>query len=165
MKGSVSGGSSCAGFGRKAAIEAAGKAVLNIDRFHRDHADLLSSIGNLRELVQGGVQTQAEAIVRLLITMSAAIKLHLAAEDRMLYPALARAEQSEAAQVGRQFRQEMGGLAAAYAAFVSRWNAPAKLAADPQGFRDEANAVFKALHQRIQREGRELYPLAERPGA
>ncbi|GGY23507.1 hypothetical protein GCM10008098_16210 [Rhodanobacter panaciterrae] len=64
-------------------------------------------------------------------------------------------------RIGKQFQNEMGGLAATYAAFATRWNLSAKIAADPQGFRDDANAIFKALHQRIQRENRELYPLAE----
>jgi hypothetical protein len=31
----------------------------------------------------------------------------------------------------------------------------------PEGFRDEANRIFKALHRRIQRENLELHPLAE----
>lgn len=133
---------------------------MNIDKFNQEHASLLASVTTMRELVQGGVQANAEAIVRQLMAMSASVKLHLAAEDRVLYPALANAADPRVAQVGKQFQQEMGGIAGAYSAFASRWNVPARLAADPQGFRDEANAVFKALHQRIQREGQELYPLA-----
>ena len=133
---------------------------MNIDRFNRDHANQMASVTMLRDLVQGGVAANAPAIVHQLLAMSAAIKLHLAAEDRVLYPALARAADPQVAQVGQRFQHEMGGIAADYSAFVSRWNVPARLVDDPQGFRDEANIVFKALHQRIQREGRELYPLA-----
>jgi hypothetical protein len=55
----------------------------------------------------------------------------------------------------------MGGLANTLTGFVSRWNLAAKITQNPQGFRDEANAVFKALHMRVQRENRELYPMAE----
>jgi hypothetical protein len=135
---------------------------MNVDKFNQDHASLLASVETLRALVQGGVAANAAAIAHQLVAMSAAVKLHLAAEDRVLYPALANAADPEVARVGRQFQQERGGLAASYGAFVSRWNAAARLAADPEGFRDEANTVFKALHQRIQREGRELYPLAAR---
>ena len=61
----------------------------------------------------------------------------------------------------KTFQQEMGGIAEAFAAFVSRWNLPSKIAADPAGFKDDANAIFKALHTRVQRENRDLYPLAE----
>lgn len=134
---------------------------MNIDKFKREHVDLLTSVTALRELVQSGVHEHAEAILKQLFSMSSVIKLHLAAEDRMLYPALASAADPLVAQTGKQFQSEMGGLAAVYAAFVTRWNLATKIAADPQGFKDDANVVFKALHQRIQRENRELYPLAE----
>lgn len=133
---------------------------MNIDKFNQEHASLLASVTTLRELVHAGVAANAEPIVRQLVAMSALVKLYLAAEDRVLYPALAGAADPRVARVGQQFQQEMGGIAASYGAFVSRWNLPARLAGDPQCFRDEANAVFKALHQRIQREGHELYPLA-----
>lgn len=135
---------------------------MNIDKFKREHVDLLTAITALRELVQSGVREHAEVILQQLISMSSVIKLHLAAEDRVLYPALAHADDPQVAQAGRQFQQEMGGLAAVYAGFAARWNLASRLAADPQGFRDDANAVFKALHQRVQRENRELYPLVEK---
>jgi hemerythrin-like domain-containing protein len=134
---------------------------MNIDKFKREHADLMTAVGVLRELVQAGAKEHAEEIVRQLLAMSGAIKLHLAAEDRMLYPALACAEDPLVAQTSRMFQQEMGGLAGTFMAFVGRWNIAAKISQDPQGFRDEANAVFKALHMRVQRENRELYPMAE----
>jgi iron-sulfur cluster repair protein YtfE (RIC family) len=134
---------------------------MNIDKFKREHVDLLTAVGTLRELVQAGVQEHAEAIVGQLVSMSSVIKLHLAAEDRVLYPALINAADPRVAQTGQQFQQEMGDLAQAYAGFVSRWNLASKISQDPEGFRGDANNVFKALHLRVQRENRELYPLAE----
>jgi iron-sulfur cluster repair protein YtfE (RIC family) len=135
---------------------------MDIEQFKREHADLLSAVTALRELVQSGVQEHAQAILGQLVTMSATIKLHLAAEDRVLYPALASAADLQAAETGKRFQDEMGDLAQVYAAFASRWNLAAKISKDPDGFRSDANNVFKALHLRVQRENRELYPLAER---
>jgi hemerythrin-like domain-containing protein len=135
--------------------------AVNIDKFRQEHADVMNSVGTLRELVQAGVNEHAEQIVAQLLAMTGAIKLHLAAEDRVLYPALANASDPLVAQTSRMFQQEMGGLANTLTGFVSRWNLAAKITQNPQGFRDEANAVFKALHMRVQRENRELYPMAE----
>jgi iron-sulfur cluster repair protein YtfE (RIC family) len=134
---------------------------MNIDKFKQEHLDLLGAVALLRESVQAGVQEHAEAICKQLLSMAGTIKLHLAAEDRVLYPALAQADDPFVAHVGKKFQQEMGGIADAFAAFVSHWNLPAKIAANPAGFKDEANAIFKALHTRVQRENRDLYPLAE----
>ncbi len=132
---------------------------MDIERFKREHVALMRTVSELRELVHAGVATHADAIAHELVAMSAVVKLHLAAEDRMLYPALAAHQRTET--IGRQFQTEMGGLAQAYGAFVSRWSRPAQIAGDPEGFREEANGVFKTMHQRVQRENRELYPLAE----
>jgi hypothetical protein len=134
---------------------------MNIDKFKREHVDLLAAVTTLRELVQSGVTEHAEAILGQLISMSSVIKLHLAAEDRVLYPALVNAPDPLVAQTGKRFQEEMGDLAQAYSAFVSRWNLASKISHDPEGFRSDANNVFKALHLRVQRENRELYPLAE----
>ncbi|GLQ48423.1 hypothetical protein GCM10007862_34740 [Dyella lipolytica] len=134
---------------------------MNIEHFKREHVELLASVTKLRELVQSGVQEHAQAILGQLIAMSAVIKLHLAAEDRVLYPALLQATDPQIAQTGKRFQDEMGDLAQVYAAFASRWNLATKIGQDPDGFRRDANDVFKALHLRVQRENRELYPLAE----
>lgn len=135
---------------------------MNIDRFKQDHIAVLTGISELRKLVQSGVVQHAGNISKMIVSMSSSIKLHLAAEDRMLYPALAKSTRPDIAQIGRDFQGEMGGIAAAYMEFAGRWNIGPKVAADPEGFRSEANHIFKTLHQRIQREDRELYPAAER---
>lgn len=135
---------------------------MNIDRFKQDHVDFFSSVTELRHLVQSGVREHAAELAKRLVSISSAIKMHLAAEDRMLYPALERSADAVTAQTGRQFREEMGSLAPALNTFMAHWSLASRITADPQGFRDDANAVFKALHQRVQRENRELYPLAER---
>lgn len=134
---------------------------MNIDKFKREHVDLLTAVTALRELVQAGVQEHAEAIVGQLVTMSSVIKLHLAAEDRVLYPALIGAADQQVAETGKRFQQEMGDLAQAYGVFVASWNLASKIRHNPEGFRSDANNVFKALHTRVQRENKELYPLAE----
>lgn len=79
----------------------------------------------------------------------------------MLYPALIGAADQQVAETGKRFQQEMGDLAQAYGAFVASWNLASKIRHNPEGFRSDANNVFKALHTRVQRENKELYPLAE----
>ena len=135
---------------------------MNIDKFKQDHVAVLAAVTDLRKLVQAGVSENAGAIARAIVSMSSAIRLHLSTVDRVLYPALEKSADPAAVQLGRKFQAEMGGIATAYLEFVGKWNLEAKVAANPDGFRDDANSIFKALHQRIQRENQELYPLAER---
>jgi hypothetical protein len=136
--------------------------TMDIERFKHDHVTVLTAIKTLRELTQAGIPQNAGAIAKTVVTISSAIKLHLAAENRFLYPALAGSANQRVAEVGKKFQLEMGDIAAAYMEFAGKWNLEGKVATHPEEFRVDANSVFKALHQRIQRENRELYPLAER---
>lgn len=134
---------------------------MNINGFKEEHAAVLSAVAELRSLVKNGISENSDAIAKVIVTMSSGIKLHLAAEDRFLYPTLARSTDPEVALVATNFQQEMGHIAKAYMEFAGKWNIGARVAADPEGFRAEANGIFKALHERIQKENQQLYPLAE----
>ncbi len=134
---------------------------MNIDRFKKDHAAILSAVTELKGLVSSGIPENADAIAKAIISISSIIKLHLAGEDQVLYPALANSANPDLVQLGKAFQDEMGGIAAAYMGFAGNWNIASKVTANPEGFRTDANNIFKALHQRIQRESQELYPLVE----
>lgn len=103
----------------------------------------------------------AESIAKNLMGMSSVIKLHLAAEDQALYPALAKSPSANVAKIGKQFQDEMGCIAKVYIAFAAEWLTAAKIASKPDEFKNSANLVFKALHERIQKEETVLYPAAE----
>jgi len=134
---------------------------MNIDKFKHDHVTILGNVNDLRRLVQAGVADNGDAIARMIVSMSSTIKLHLASEDRVLYPSLIASSSSVAAQAAKKFQTEMGAIAAAYAEFSRKWNLASKVVASPDEFRQEAGAIFKALHERIQSENTALYPLAE----
>ena len=134
---------------------------MNTSRIKSDHEALYAGMGELRRLVQAGVTGNAEALFAELKKLDATIKLHLAIEDRMLYPALVNAGDPKIAAIGKRFQHEMGGLAAAYEDFAARWDTASRIAAHPQDFGQQLEAMLQALHARIQHEDRELLPLAE----
>jgi hypothetical protein len=57
----------------------------------------------------------------------------------------------------------MNGIAGEYFAFASRWNLPARLQADPEGFRVDANRVLRVLFGRMRREDTEFIRRSTRP--
>ncbi|MYM85748.1 hemerythrin domain-containing protein [Rugamonas sp. FT82W] len=135
---------------------------MDTEKFKRDHGDIMAHVTQLKKFTQAGIVENADAIAKQIVAMSSVIKLHLAAEDRVLYPALAKSADPDIARVGKEFQQNMGDIAAAYMKFASSWNTGKKVSEDPDGFRIEANSTLKALHQRIQMENNELYPLADK---
>lgn len=134
---------------------------MNIDKFKQQHVEILTGISTLRRLSQGGVVKNAHEIAQQIIKMSATIKLHLAIEDKSLYPALAKCHDPELVAKGRHFQIEMGTIAQPYEKFAFKWNTAQKLQDDEDGFKAEANVVLRLLHSRMQRENVDLYPKVE----
>lgn len=134
---------------------------MNIDRFKHEHQDILAQIDALRRLTHGGVERNAAAIARGIVAISSTIKLHLAVEDRLLYPALRNGADPELARLGEQFQREMGAIATAYMDFARRWNTADRVGADAEGFRADANTVLRRVYERMQRENRDFYPRIE----
>lgn len=134
---------------------------MNIDRFKREHVDILDQIAALRRLTHAGVAENASAIAQGIVAMSSTIRLHLAVEDRLLYPALQASGSEALAQLGKRFQDEMGEIASSYMAFARSWNTAERVAADPAGFRDDANVVLRSVYDRMRREDRDFYPRIE----
>lgn len=135
---------------------------MNIDKFKQQHVDILGSISMLRKLAHAGITINADEIAKLIVSMSSTIKLHLAVEDRVLYPALQNSNDTVMARMGQQFQDEMEVIARTYDGFVRRWNTAHNLEKDEKGFRAEANVVLKTLHERMQRENVHFYPRIEK---
>ena len=134
---------------------------MQIDKFKNQHGDIKRRIGELRDLARAGAAANAEAIALGIVAMSALIKLHLAVEDQVLYPALQRGGNVELARLGRQYQSEMASIASAYDAFARRWNTAENVRRNAQGFRNEANVVLRSVFERMQREDHDFYPRIE----
>ena len=134
---------------------------MNIDKFKHQHTDILRGIATLRALAHAGVEANATAIAQGIVAMSGTIKLHLAVEDKVLYPALQRGDNAELARLGRQYQSEMESIASAYDAFARRWNTADNVRRGAQDFRDQANVVLRKVYERMQREDHDFYPRIE----
>lgn len=110
----------------------------------------------------GDIADRAAAveITLMLARLTGILRIHLALEDEILYPALRKSGDPHIAETGERSWREMGGLADTFLDFVDRWKRADALLADRDRFRSESDAVFKALAQRIEMEHREIYPLA-----
>lgn len=138
---------------------------MDLSHFKQQHVRILTCIAVLRRCAKTGVAEHAAEIARLVIEMSSVVKLHLAAEDRTLYPALRSGEYAALASMGRTFEAEMADIVAAYVPFSRHWNTAAAVRSDPEGFRADANLVLRRVHERVQRENLDFYPAIERATA
>lgn len=135
---------------------------MNIEKFKHQHLDILAGIARLRQLAHGGIASNADAIAAGIVAFSGTIKLHLAVEDRHLYPALEASGEARLVRMSQQYQREMDSIAGAYLQFAGKWNTARHVAEAPEQFRAEANLVLRQLFERIRREDTEFYPAVDR---
>lgn len=134
---------------------------MDIDRFKQQHVEILERIAALRKLAHAGVEANAQSIAQQVKELGALLTRHLAIEDRILYPAVQRADDPQISEMGAAYQREMKGIANAYIKFTNKWSVAANLTAEPRAFRDAANDVLKTVYLRMQRENHEFYPAIE----
>ena len=134
---------------------------MDIERLKHQHADILTRIDKLRELAHAGVQKNAKLIAQQVKQLGAVVNLHLAIEDRIVYPAAQKSDDAHVAQLGERYQHEMTGIANAYIRFTSKWSDEKNVVGEPDEFRQAANTVLKNVYQRMRREDHEFYPVIE----
>ncbi len=134
---------------------------MNIDKFKQQHRKIFDCIDTLRRHASEGVVENAREIASTVVAMSSIIKLHLTVEDTVLYPALRSSNSRSVAKMGAEYQAEMQAIAGSYEEFARKWNTASSVAANPEGFRSDANTVLKMLHARIRQEDRHFYPAIE----
>lgn len=134
---------------------------MNIDKFKNQHAVILDGIRQLRDASREGVVENAEKIASMIVKISSVIKLHLFIEDTVLYPRIAESSDPKLSRLAEKYKHEMHGISEAFFNFASQWNLPARVVAEPERFRTEANQVLRVLFERMKREDSEFYPSIE----
>jgi hypothetical protein len=86
------------------------------------------------------------------------LAVHLAMEDKALYPRLLQHGSAEIRAMASHFMTDMGGIHAAFNAYVARWPTAQAIQADGERFALETKQIFRALGARIKREHSELFP-------
>ena len=135
---------------------------MNLDQFHKDHKELMGMATEILGLLnEQAVIDNAEKISTLLGSISGKLKIHLALEDKQLYPELMNSSNPEVQTKAASFQNEMGGLKEAFTQYASAWLSPMKIKNDPNTFINQTKEVFGAVANRVEREEKELYPMAE----
>jgi len=135
--------------------------MATIQTLREEHAHLVRLVGQLAECIGRPAPPPATELFAVRRELNATLIAHLKAEDWILYPMLLTSGDPETAATARQFLDEMGGLAAAFLAYADKWSA-STIERDWDGYCGESREIIEALTERIVRENRELYPLAER---
>ncbi|WP_295995210.1 hemerythrin domain-containing protein [Rugamonas sp.] len=132
------------------------------DNFRKQHVEILTIAREINQQL-GAVIAEEDAtrIRRQLSKMHGLVGLHLAMEDKSLYPSMLLSKDQEARDLAQRYSQEMGDLAHGFEAYMKAWSNISLISASPEVFTEQTKAIFNALSKRIHRENTLLYPVAD----
>ncbi|MBH9553190.1 hemerythrin domain-containing protein [Inhella gelatinilytica] len=133
--------------------------------FRDQHQELLALATQLESCLaafrrSGSASQVRECLSRLL----GRLETHLIAEDCFMYPALLNHMHEDLANLAKDFAGEMGGMAGVFVQLGQRWASASSIEAHPEAFESEVTGFLTALRDRIEREDRELYAMADQRG-
>lgn len=133
------------------------------ENFRKQHDEILAIARQINGLLQPAQMEQNAAEVRTLLShLSGKLSVHLAMEDKSLYPSLIGHTDAHVKSVAKSYSDEMGSLAGGFKAYLDKWSNATVIRADANHFITETKALFNLLSKRIQRENTELYPLLDK---
>jgi hypothetical protein len=132
-----------------------------IERLRAEHAALVTLSQFLTEMTAAPQPPRATELAAVRGMLRDTLVRHLKCEDWALYPRLRATGDLQINRLATEFVDEMGHIADDFDAYDRRWT-PEAIDADWPGFCAATGAILAALGTRIEREDRDLYPVAER---
>ncbi|HNQ91653.1 MAG TPA: hemerythrin domain-containing protein [Alphaproteobacteria bacterium] len=131
-----------------------------VDSLIHQHKEALEVAGKIAAQFDGNTVKNPDEVRSLLSTLLGKLTIHLAMEDKNLYPKAEASGDTDLAKMSVKLRTEMSGLADAVVSYGKKWPSGSAIAANQAAFITETKGVFDALAKRIQVEERDFYPLA-----
>ena len=130
-----------------------------IQRQHAEILQLAQKISMYDSIPK--VRENAFDISLLLGSLSGKLTMHLASEDKFIYPCLMKKQDPKIQETSKQFASEMGSLAQVFNDFKNKYLGDVKIKNAPGEFLEESGRVIEAIGERIAREEKHLYPLLD----
>ncbi len=131
-------------------------------KFRDQHDELLEKAGELSKLLDDEKLTNDATAARdVLSSLLGKLKIHLAVEDKALYPKLKNLGNPEIAAIATQYQEEMGGIAEFVSNYSKKWPSAYAISDNAKLFIEETKQLISALGTRIKKENDHLYKLVD----
>jgi iron-sulfur cluster repair protein YtfE (RIC family) len=131
-------------------------------RYRAQHAELFALVTQITALLEDADLSKKAAEIRCLVSsLAGKLSIHLAMEDKRLYPKLMAHSNPDVRALSKRYSEEMGSLADDFTKFNQRWLTAAFIEKDPAKFVGEINLILTALQTRIEKENNQLYKLVD----
>ena len=123
---------------------------------HRDLLQLIETMSS--RLKRAELERYANDMRGMLSMLAGKLTIHLAMEDKALYPRLATHKSPLVRETAERLAHEMGGILEVFKDYLARWPTAEAIQGDVSRFIVETNQICDAMRTRIAKEDRELFP-------
>lgn len=128
------------------------------DNYVEQHQEIMSIISSIKSKLDTLKLSQnATDIEMLLAELSGKVKVHLAMEDKILYPKLLASDNSDIVNTAKAFLAEIGQLGDTFVSYINKWNSSIKIQEDPKSFVSHTSEIIHAIENRIEKEDEQLF--------
>jgi hemerythrin-like domain-containing protein len=133
------------------------------DNFRKEHVELVNMVKELSAYLDPAKVAGNGAKIRgALTTMAGKVKIHLATEDKVLYPALEKHKDPKVQAMAKQYATEMGQIKTVFEAYLGRYPTAQAIEGAAANWVKETKDLFAVLGKRIDKENNELYAAADK---
>jgi hypothetical protein len=132
---------------------------MRTDVYRRQHHQIRTLLAGTSQFL---VPLDAGACRSGLERLATVLNVHLALEDKALYPRLMTHDDPDVRRTASEFHTRMGRLAEQFEAFYAKWGRPGEIESSAYEFAVEYRALSEALRHRMDVEDATLYQLVER---
>lgn len=131
--------------------------------FREQHKGLLGVVGQLKPLLEPAKLAKNAAQARTLLNQFAGkLNVHLAMEDKALYPQLLKHHDPAVQGKAKTFMDQMGGIKEAFGAYLNKYPSAEVIQGATAAFISDTEGLLKVVAKRIQSEDTDLYVLVDK---
>ncbi len=131
---------------------------MDMTELRRQHDEISQTVHRLAQATADRDNPRSVGAIRWKLARE--LMAHLALEDRILYPAMQKSPDARIRATAATLQQETGAWADTFSRYMAAW-CDDRVAREWADFCIETRGIIQALSERVDRENRHLYPLAE----
>ena len=119
--------------------------MTNLDILYREHKEILETIKKMEAFLnKESVLNKTQELINTSGTLSGQIRIHLAREDKNLYPGLLKSDDEKIQSITESFKEEMGGIGEVFKKYLASWDSSDFIKESPEKFIKETEEIFTA---------------------
>ncbi len=132
-----------------------------LDQMKEAHKKIYSSLDEIDKMLND-IEDNTSEVAKEISRLAGTLKVHLASEDRYLYPTMLKSTDVTLHKKAKEFQTSMGGLSQKFMIFKDQYNTQAKIKQNLSTAENDIKQMLKKINDRMHKEDKELYPLAEK---